>query len=97
MNVETGKYGHKVADCWYKQPPKIQGKGKDTGKSKSKVTEISESDSSKQVEETWTSNMSAQEPNLSQVNAIGCAQEGLWIFLLEDSKKSRYTVNRESV
>ena len=34
-----GKYGHKAADCWYKQPPKPQGKGKGTGKSKSKVTE----------------------------------------------------------
>ena len=31
-----------------------------TGKSKSKVTEISENDSSKQVDETWTSNTSAQ-------------------------------------
>ena len=33
------KYGHKVADCWYKQTTKSQGKGKGTGKSKSKVTE----------------------------------------------------------
>ena len=30
---------------------------------------------------------------LSQVNTIGCADEGLWIFSLEDSKKRRYTVN----
>ena len=59
------------------------------------MTEISESDSSKQVEETWTSNTSAQQPNLSQVNPIGCADEGLWIFSLEDSKKRRYTVNWE--
>ena len=58
-----GKYGHKAADCWYKQTTKPQGKGKGTGKSKSKVTEISESDSSKQVDETWTSNTSAQQPN----------------------------------
>ena len=90
-----GKYGHKAADCWYKQPPKPQGKGKGTGKSKSKVTELSESDSSKQVEETWTSNTSTPQPSLSQVNTIGCADEGLWIFLLEDSKKRRYTVNWE--
>ena len=55
-----GKYGHRTADCWYKQAPKPQGKGKGTGKSKSKVTEISESDSSKQVEETWTPNTFAQ-------------------------------------
>ena len=47
-----GLYGHKAADCWYKQPPKPQGKGKGSGKSKSKVTEISESDGSKQVEES---------------------------------------------
>ena len=33
--------------------------------------------------------------NLSQVNTIGCADEGLWIFSLEDSKKRRYTVNWE--
>ena len=90
-----GKYGHKAADCWYKQPPKTQGKGKGTGKSKSKETEISESVSSEQVEETWTPNTSAQQPNLSQVNAIGCADEELCIFSLEDSKKRRYTVNWE--
>ena len=63
----------------------ISGKGKGTGKSKSKVTEISESDNSKQVDD-WnpSSNTSAQQPNLSQVDAIGCADEGLWIFWLED-------------
>ena len=74
---------------------KSQGKGKGTGKSKSKVPEISESDSSKQVDETWTPNTSAQQPKLPQVNTIGCADEGLWIFSLEDSKKRRYTVNWE--
>ena len=61
-----GKYGHKAADCWYKQTTKSQGKGKDTGKSNSKVTEISESDSSKQVEETWTPNTPAQPSSLSR-------------------------------
>ena len=80
---------------WHKQTTKSQGKGKGTGKSKSKVTEISESDSSKQVDETWTPNTSAQQPNLSQVNTIGCAAEGLWIFSLEDSKKRWYTLNWE--
>ena len=91
-----GKYGHKASDCWYKQTKKSQGKGKGTGKWKSKVTEISESDNSKQVDD-WnpSSNTSAQQPNLSQVNTIGCADEGLWIFSLEDSKKRRYTVNWE--
>ena len=38
---------------------------------------------------------STPQPNLSQVNTIGCADEGLWIFSLEDSKKRRYTVNWE--
>ena len=90
-----GKYGHKAADCRYKHPPKPQGKGKGTGKSKSKVTETSESDNSKQVDETWTSNTSTPQSHLSQVNTIGCADEGLWIFSLEDSKKRRYTVNWE--
>ena len=71
-----GKYGHKASDCWYKQTNKSQGKGKGTGKSKSKVTEITESDSSKQVHETWTSNTSTPKPSLSQVNTIGCADEG---------------------
>ena len=70
-----GKYGHKAADCWHKQPAKPQGKGKGTGKSKSKVTEISENDSSKQVEETWTPNTSAPPSSLSHVNTIGCADE----------------------
>ena len=59
------------------------------------MTEISESDSSKLVEETWTPNTSAQPSSLSQVYTIGCADEGLWIFSLEDSKKRRYTVNWE--
>ena len=27
------------------------------------------------------------------MNTIGCADEGLWIFSLEDSKKRRYSVN----
>ena len=57
-----GKHGQKAADCWYKQPPKPQGKGKGTGKSKSKVTQISESDSRKQVKETWTPNTSTLQP-----------------------------------
>ena len=83
VNVETVEsMDTKAADCWYKQPPKPQGKGKRTGKSKSKVTEISESDSSEQVDETWTSNTSTPQPNLSQVNTVGCADEGLWIFSL---------------
>ena len=91
-----GKYGHKASDCWYKQTIKSQGKSKGTGKSKSKVTEISESDSSNEVDD-WcpSSNKSAQQPNFSQVNLIGCADEGLWILSLEDSKKRRYTVNWE--
>ena len=93
VSVENcGKYGHKAADCWHKHSPKPQGKGKGTGKSKSKVTEISDGDSSKQVEETWTSNTSTPQPSLSQVNPIGCADEGLWIFSLEDSKKRQHTV-----
>ena len=90
------KYGHEAADCWYKQPPKPQGKGKGLREvEKSKVTEISESDSSEQVEETWTPNTSAPPSSLSQVNTIGCADEGLWIFSLEDRKKRQHTVNWE--
>ena len=57
------------------------------------MKEISESNSSEQVEETWTPNTSAPPSSLSQVNPIGCADEGLWIFSLEDSKKRRYSVN----
>ena len=95
VNVETVDGMDKAADCWYKQSHKPQGKRKGTGKSKSKVTDISESDSSKQVDETWTSNTSTPQPSLSQVNTIGCADEGLCIFSLEDSEKRRYTVNGE--
>ena len=75
--------------------PNLKAKARAQGKLKSNVTEISESDSSKQVEQTWTPNTSAPQSSLSQVNAIGCADEGLWIFSLEDSKKRRYTVNWE--
>ena len=75
--------------------PNLKAKARAQGKSKSKVTEISESDSSKQVEETWTPNTSAPPSSLSQVNTIGCAGEGLWIFLLEDTKKRQHTVNWE--
>ena len=59
------------------------------------MTEVSESDSSKQVEETWTPNTSAPPSSLSQVNTVGCADEGLWIFSLEHSKKRQHTVNWE--
>ena len=45
----------------------LKVKARGGGKSKSQATEISESDRSKQVDETWTSNTSAQQPNLSQV------------------------------
>ena len=59
------------------------------------MTEIRESDSNKQVDETWTSNTSTPQPSSSQVNTIGCAEEGLWIFSCENGKKRRYTVNWE--
>ena len=91
-----GKHRHRASDCWYKQTNKSQGKDKGTTKSKSKLTEISESGNSKHVDETRTPNTSAQQPNLSQVNRIGCA-DGLWKFSLEDSKKRRYTVNWEDL
>ena len=91
-----GKYGHKAADCWYKQQHKSHGKGKGTGKSKSNVTEISESDTSKQIEETWPPNTSSQPSSLPQVNTIGeigGTDEELWIFSVEDSLKHRHSVN----
>ena len=50
--------------------PNLKAKARAHGKSKSKVTEISESDSSEQVEETWTPNTSAPQSSLSQVNTI---------------------------
>ena len=91
-----GTYGHKASDCWYKQTNKSQSKGKAREKSKSKVTEISESDSSKQVD-GWnpSSNTSTQQPNSSQVNTIGCADENSGYFRWRDSKKRRNTVNWE--
>ena len=89
-------YRHKAADCWYKQPrPNLQAKARAQGKSKSKVTEVSESDSSKQVEETWTPNTSVPHSSLSQVNTIGCPDKELSIFSLEDSKTRQHTVNWE--
>ena len=61
------------------------------------MTEISESDNSSKQVDDWnpSSNTSTQQPKLSQVNTIGCADEGLWIFSLEDSKKRWYSVNWE--
>ena len=47
------------------------------------------------VEETWTPNTCAPPSSLSQVSTIGCADEGLCIFSLEDSKKRQHTVNLE--
>ena len=91
-----GKHGHKAADCWYKQQHIPQGKGKGTGMSKSNIAKFSERDTSKQAEETWSPNTSWQPLNLSQVNAIGDigrADDGLWIFSVEDSQKRRYSVN----
>ena len=41
----------------------LKVKARAKGKSKPKVTDVSESVSSKQDEETWTSNTSAQQPN----------------------------------
>ena len=71
-----GKYGYEAADFWSKQTTKSQGKGKGTGKSKSEVTEISESESSKQVADWYPSpNTSSQQPNLSEVSTIGCAED----------------------
>ena len=49
----------------------------------------------KQVEETWTPNTSAPPSSLSQVSTIGCADEGHWVFSLEDSKKCQHAVNWE--
>ena len=96
VNVETVEsMDTKLLIVGTSSRPNLKAKARGTGKSKSKVTEISESDSSTQVEETWTSNTSTPQPSLSQVNTIGCADEGLWTFSLEDSKKRRYTVNWE--
>ena len=68
------------------QTTKSQGKGKGTGKSKSKVTETSESDNSKQIDDWCPSpHKSAQQPTVSQVSAIGCADEGLWILKLRST------------
>ena len=91
-----GNYGHKAADCWYKQQHMSHGKVKGTVKSKSNVTEISESDTSKQVEETWPPNTSPQPSSLPQVKTIGefgRTDEELWIFSVEDSSKHRHSLS----
>ena len=49
----------------------LKAKVKARARSKSSVTEISESDTSKQAEETWSPNTTLQPSSLSQVNAIG--------------------------
>ena len=93
VNVETAESTDtKLLTLGTSSRPNLKAKTKGTGKSKSKVTEISKSDSSKQVEETWTPNTCAQPSSSSQVNTIGCHHEGLWIISLEDSKKRRHAV-----
>ena len=65
-----GKHGYKAADCWHKQP-KPQGKGK--GKAKSKVPEVSESEYSKNVEETWTlvSSLRSLSSSVNTIKTVG--------------------------
>ena len=76
-----GKYGHKAADCWHKRP-KPQGKGK--GKAKSKVSEVSETASL-----PHTSGLS----QVHTIKEVGCVDEGLWIFSLEDSTENPHKVS----
>ena len=88
-----GKYGHKAADSWHKEP-KPQGKGKE--KAKSNVSEVNESENSKHVEKYLTPGSAPQPSSSSRVNvtrAVECADEGLWTFLLLDSAKRRRTVS----
>ena len=60
---------------------------------KSKSAQISESDTSRR--KPGHQKRLYRSRNLSQVNTIGCADEGLWIFSLEDSMKRQHTVNWE--
>ena len=96
VSVETAEStDRKLLTVGTSSHPNVKVKARAQGKSNSKVTQISESDSSKQVKETWTPNTSTLQPSLSQVNTIGCADEGLWMFSLDDSKKRQHTVNWE--
>ena len=70
---------------------KKSGKGKKGGKKRKEKKATQEV---KKVDDlNPSSNTSTQQQILSQVNKIGCADEGLWIFSLEDSQKRWYTVN----
>ena len=63
---------------------------------KSEVAEVSESENSQHVEETWTQASSPKPSSSSEVNTIrrlGCADESLWIFCLEDSTNHQRTVS----
>ena len=75
--------------------PNLKAKAKAQGSRNPKSQKSVKATAVKQVEETWTPNTSAPPSSLSQVITIGCEDEGLWIFSLEDSKKRRYTVNWE--
>ena len=56
VNVETVEnMDTKLLIVGTSSRPTLKAKARAQGKSKSKVTEISESDSSKQIDETWTS------------------------------------------
>ena len=76
---KSGLYGHHAAVFGHEQT-KLQGKGQ----AKSQVSEVSESENSKHVPETWTLVSSPQPSSSSQgdlIRGVGCADEGLWIFL----------------
>ena len=64
-----GESANKAFEYWHKHMTKFQGKDKGTGKLKSKMTEISESDNSKHFDD-WnpSSNTSTQQSNSFQVN-----------------------------
>ena len=66
----SGKNGHKAADCWHKQE-------------KSKESKVSESENHKHDDGTRTPASSPQRSSSSQVNTIGevgYANERLWMF-----------------
>ena len=85
MSVQT------VESMDTKQLVQADDQGNGSGSSKSKVTEISEATTANKSRKLGHQNTSAQQSTSSHVNAIGCVDEGLWIFSLEDCKKRRYT------
>ena len=66
--------------------------GKEKWKARSQVSEVSQSEQNKHDDGTWTPASSPQPPKVNTIREVGFADDGTWIFSLNDS-----TIHRQKV